>query len=218
MPALLDHDAHPCALPITPSVSFRTTDPIRRVRSRHSNAAMLGAAGLRAVQIRGTGVPGLPRLLEELAVTVDALEADRSLPARVGFPDLTADLETRPVRTLIRTERVGSCEALASRRAESPAPALGLRFKHLPPRATVLAGSGQPDGALRLLHSRIIPGFMGIGSTAFVAIEQGRIARGFELKESYHRQALKNAVKARSVKAGPKVLDLFSALEAESAS
>lgn len=43
----------------------------------------------------------------------------------------------------------------------------------------------------------VLDPFVGIGSTAFVAIEQGRKARGFELKESYHRQALKNAAKAR---------------------
>lgn len=34
--------------------------------------------------------------------------------------------------------------------------------------------------------------FMGIGSTACVALEQGRRAVGFELKESYHRMALAN--------------------------
>ena len=34
--------------------------------------------------------------------------------------------------------------------------------------------------------------FMGIGSTACVAIEQSRRAVGFELKESYHRMALAN--------------------------
>ena len=33
---------------------------------------------------------------------------------------------------------------------------------------------------------------MGIGSTAAVALEQGRSAIGFELKESYHQQALRN--------------------------
>lgn len=35
--------------------------------------------------------------------------------------------------------------------------------------------------------------FMGIGSTAAVAIEQDRNCRGFELKESYHRMALANS-------------------------
>lgn len=39
----------------------------------------------------------------------------------------------------------------------------------------------------------VLDPFMGIGSTAYVALEQGRRAVGFELKESYHRQALKNA-------------------------
>jgi len=38
---------------------------------------------------------------------------------------------------------------------------------------------------------------MGIGSTAYVAVEQGRNCVGFELKESYHRFALNN------VKNGP---------------
>ncbi len=38
----------------------------------------------------------------------------------------------------------------------------------------------------------VLDPFMGIGSTACVAIEQGRNAVGFELKESYHRQAEAN--------------------------
>lgn len=44
----------------------------------------------------------------------------------------------------------------------------------------------------------VLDPFMGIGSTAAVAIEQGRQAVGFELKESYHRQAVRNAEKART--------------------
>lgn len=38
----------------------------------------------------------------------------------------------------------------------------------------------------------ILDPFMGIGSTACVALEEGRRAVGFELKESYHRMALAN--------------------------
>lgn len=38
----------------------------------------------------------------------------------------------------------------------------------------------------------VLDPFMGIGSTAWVAIEQGRDAVGFELKESYHRIAERN--------------------------
>jgi DNA modification methylase len=43
----------------------------------------------------------------------------------------------------------------------------------------------------------ILDPFMGIGSTAFVAITEGRNAVGFELKESYYRQALKNVELAK---------------------
>jgi DNA modification methylase len=38
----------------------------------------------------------------------------------------------------------------------------------------------------------VLDPFMGIGSTAVVALEQERNAIGFELKESYHRQAVEN--------------------------
>ena len=37
--------------------------------------------------------------------------------------------------------------------------------------------------------------FTGIGSTPYVAVEEGRRALGFELKESYHRQACRNVEK-----------------------
>jgi hypothetical protein len=62
----------------------------------------------------------------------------------------------------------------------------------------------------------VLDPFMGIGSTAYVALEQGRIARGFELKESYHRQALKNAAKARQQReetASPAMPGLFDSLD-----
>lgn len=38
----------------------------------------------------------------------------------------------------------------------------------------------------------VLDPFMGIGSTAYVCVEQGRRAVGFELKESYHALALRN--------------------------
>jgi DNA modification methylase len=34
--------------------------------------------------------------------------------------------------------------------------------------------------------------FAGIGTTPYVALEEGRRGLGFELKESYHRQACRN--------------------------
>jgi DNA modification methylase len=51
---------------------------------------------------------------------------------------------------------------------------------------------------VRLYSNRgevVLDPFLGIGSTAWVAVEQGRSAVGFELKESYHRLALKNVAK-----------------------
>lgn len=55
----------------------------------------------------------------------------------------------------------------------------------------------------------VLDPFMGIGSTAFVALEQGRRAAGFELKESYHRMAVRNAEKARTRSDEPQmVLDI----------
>jgi DNA modification methylase len=41
--------------------------------------------------------------------------------------------------------------------------------------------------------------FMGIGSTGYVCVEQGRSAVGFELKESYHAMAIKNIEKAKHI-------------------
>jgi hypothetical protein len=41
----------------------------------------------------------------------------------------------------------------------------------------------------------VLDPFMGIGSTAWVAVEQGREAVGFELKKSYHGLALRNVDK-----------------------
>lgn len=43
----------------------------------------------------------------------------------------------------------------------------------------------------------VLDPFMGIGSSAYVALEQGRNAVGFELKESYYRQSLANIDKLR---------------------
>jgi DNA modification methylase len=42
----------------------------------------------------------------------------------------------------------------------------------------------------------VLDPFMGIGSTGYVAIEQGRKAVGFELKESYHALAVRNCGRA----------------------
>lgn len=59
----------------------------------------------------------------------------------------------------------------------------------------------EPVRRLVLMYTRpgdiVLDPFMGIGTVGFVALEQGRKTRGFELKESYHRQALKNAAKGR---------------------
>lgn len=46
----------------------------------------------------------------------------------------------------------------------------------------------------------VLDPFMGIGSTAYVAIGEGRNAIGFELKESYYRQALRNVQMAEQQK------------------
>lgn len=45
----------------------------------------------------------------------------------------------------------------------------------------------------------VIDPFMGIGSTAYVAVERGRDCIGFELKESYHRMSLANVEKAQGM-------------------
>ena len=55
--------------------------------------------------------------------------------------------------------------------------------------------------------------FMGIGSTAVVAIREGRNAIGFELKESYHEQAVRHASRAVADLASEQALPLFEGLE-----
>jgi DNA modification methylase len=45
----------------------------------------------------------------------------------------------------------------------------------------------------------VIDPFMGIGSTAWVAIEQGRHCVGFELKGSYHEMAERNVARAKQL-------------------
>lgn len=59
----------------------------------------------------------------------------------------------------------------------------------------------------------VLDPFMGIGSTAYVALELGRNAVGFELKESYYAQALANCAKAQAAKDSPQ-LSMFEELEA----
>lgn len=46
----------------------------------------------------------------------------------------------------------------------------------------------------------VLDPFMGIGSTAYIAVEQGRNAVGFELKESYYRQSMSNVKLAKALK------------------
>lgn len=56
--------------------------------------------------------------------------------------------------------------------------------------------------------------FMGIGSVAVTALEQGRKAAGFELKESYHAQALANVEKyRRQAEAEDRAMTLFAAAD-----
>jgi DNA modification methylase len=54
----------------------------------------------------------------------------------------------------------------------------------------------------------VLDPFMGIGSTAWVALHEGRHVVGFELKETYHEQSLKNVAKARAKITGES-MDLF---------
>jgi DNA modification methylase len=60
------------------------------------------------------------------------------------------------------------------------------------------------------LGDLVLDPFMGIGSTAHVALEQGRRVVGFELKESYHALAVRNAQRAVDGDAFTDQLDLLA--------
>lgn len=60
----------------------------------------------------------------------------------------------------------------------------------------------------------VLDPYMGIGTVAWVAVEQGRSAVGFELKESYHRIAVKNTNRAmRNRLHNTGVMDMFTYAE-----
>lgn len=59
----------------------------------------------------------------------------------------------------------------------------------------------------------VLDPFMGIGSTAVVAIEQGREAVGFELKESYHRLAERYVARWQASREEVRDQGLFDAIE-----
>ena len=59
----------------------------------------------------------------------------------------------------------------------------------------------------------VLDPFMGIGSTAVVAIEQGREAVGFELKESYHRLAERYVARWQESREEVRDQGLFDAIE-----
>jgi hypothetical protein len=64
--------------------------------------------------------------------------------------------------------------------------------------------------------SLVLDPFMGVGSTAVVALEQGRNAVGFELKESYHALCVRNCeAKLRELRQQQRDLPLFASLELE---
>lgn len=56
----------------------------------------------------------------------------------------------------------------------------------------------------------VLDPFMGIGSTAVVAVQEGRHAVGFELKESYHLLAQRNAQRALDARHQEQPADLFA--------
>lgn len=61
----------------------------------------------------------------------------------------------------------------------------------------------------------VLDPFMGIGSTAYVALEQGRKAVGFELKESYHGLSVRNIEKLKRDLEPRADEDLFGLVEAQ---
>lgn len=59
----------------------------------------------------------------------------------------------------------------------------------------------------------VLDPFIGVGSTGFVALSEGRNACGFELKESYFGQAVRNCELALRRRHAPETLPLFAGIE-----
>ncbi|MBV9849841.1 MAG: site-specific DNA-methyltransferase [Armatimonadetes bacterium] len=59
----------------------------------------------------------------------------------------------------------------------------------------------------------VLDPFMGVGSSAVVALREGRSAAGFEMKESYHAQAVRNA--AQCLRSAGAQMSIFDFLEIE---
>jgi DNA modification methylase len=94
-----------------------------------------------------------------------------------------------------KTERIGNNETWSIRVADDESyTAEGCIVKNCPLQLDVIRRCIKLYSAPGQL---VLDPFIGIGSTGYIAIEQGRNSVGFELKESYHDMALRNIEKAK---------------------
>lgn len=140
-----------------------------------------------------------PRFTSKFGFAKFTNKFERFNPTRMFICQIIAAFPSSFVRLYVRFQNLFislPIFSLARTRAKFSATAFCLAVKHLPFIATFKTSfifvNRYHLYIIQHLTRILQLAFMGIGSTAFVAIEQNRNAVGFELKESYFDQSQRN--------------------------